>query len=545
MSGARGSEERVSGGREREDGARAVSLVCEGCGAVPPPLARAPYPFRCERAGRAGEGAIDHVVAPRLVGGAAVWPRGDEARPFVKYRRVLHAHAAAIELGLGDEGYLAIVERLDRAIERVDGRSFCATPLVRSAALGEAVGLGGEVWIKDETRNVSGSHKGRHLFGVLVHLELVRAAGLEVSPPPSLAIASCGNAALAAAVLARAAERQLAVMVPPDAHPRVLARLRELGADVQVCARSAPGSGAGGGSIVTDGARDEGHGAAGVNVAAGDPTVAAFRRAVAAGALPFACQGTECGLTLDGGKTLGFEVIDAGVPFDRAFVQVGGGALASSFARAFDDARALGVIERRPRLMTVQTEAVAPLARAYDRLVGEVRARLAGGAAMEAARSAGGQFLQILSTAPTRAGDPGERAVPSWGEPRGGDALADVLRAPGIGEVTARVLGEMAHDRAAWLPPWPAPRSSAAHGILDDETYDALAILRAMVASGGWPIVVDEATVLEAEAKGREATGIDVDATGTAGLAGLLAWSRRPDAARGERVAALFTGARR
>ena len=118
------------------------------------------------------------MVAPRLVAGAAAWPGGDEARPFVKYRRLLHAHAAAIELGLGDEGYLAIVERLDRAIERVDGRSFRATPLVRSAALGEAVGLGGEVWIKDETRNVSGSHKGRHLFGVLVHLRYFPGEGM-------------------------------------------------------------------------------------------------------------------------------------------------------------------------------------------------------------------------------------------------------------------------------------------------------------------------------------------------------------------------------
>lgn len=464
----------------------AVRLVCEGCGAVPPPLVEAPYPFRCANAGRDGR---DHVVAPRLRAEAESWPSGPGRRgerPFVRFRHLLYSSTAAAELGIGDEGHLAIVDRLERAIERVDGRSFGTTPFAPAHALEAAIGLGGEVWVKDETRNVSGSHKGRHLFGVLVHLELVKAAGLEPAPARPLTIASCGNAALAAAVLARAADRRLAVMVPPDAHPHVLARLRELGADVRVCAR--------------EGA-----------VSLGDPTVAAFRREVEAGALPFACQGTECGLTLDGGKTLGFEIAAAGVALDRVFVQIGGGALASSLARAFDDALALGAIARRPRLMTVQTEAVAPLARAYARLVDAVRAK-----------------------------------VPSEGSAgQTGDALADRLRAPGVLGVATGVLDAMAADRAAWLPPWEAPGASAAHGILDDETYDAIAILRGMLVTGGSPLVVDEATVVEAETLGRRATGIDVDATGAAGLAGLLEWSRRPDAARGERVGLLFTGARR
>ncbi len=161
--------------------------------------------------------------------------------------------------------------------------------------------------------------------------------------------------------------------------------------------------------------------------------------------------------------------------------------------------------------MTVQTEAVAPLARAYARLVDAVRAQ-----------------------------------VPSQGwAAQTGDALADHLRAPGVFDVATGVLDAMARDRAAWLPPWEAPGPSAAHGILDDETYDAMAILRGMLVTGGSPLVVDEATVVEAETLGRRATGIDVDATGTAGLAGLLEWSRRAGATRGERVGLLFTGARR
>lgn len=482
----------------------AVSLVCEGCGAVPPPLAEAPYPFRCARAGL---DTIDHVVAPHVNASRASWPTDTDDRPFVRYRTLLHAHAAARELGLGDAGYLAILERLDAAITRVDGRSFRTTPLVRSPAIAEALHPEYDVWIKDETRNVSGSHKARHLFGVLLHLEIARAAGLEPIPPPPLAIASCGNAALAAAVLAAAAERRLSVMVPPDAHPAVLGRLRDLGADVHVIPR-APGE-------------------------LGDPTLHAFRQATAAGALPFACQGTECGLTLDGGKTLGFELASSAVPFDRLFLQIGGGALASSVARALADAHHLGALPRMPRLMAVQTTAVAPLSAAYARLVEAVRSRLRGPASPDVHLRGGesaGPDVRLREDALT--------ASP-------GDALADRLRAPDIAPIVRAVLDDMTRDRAAWLPPWPDPRPSRAHGILDDETYDALAILRAMIATGGSPVVVDETTVIEAEQLGRTATSIDVDATGTAGLAGLMAWSRRGDSAKGERIALLLTGARR
>ena len=58
--------------------------------------------------------------------------------------------------------------------------------------------------------------------------------------------------------------------------------------------------------------------------------------------------------------------------------------------------------------------------------------------------------------------------------------------------------------------------------------------------SGGRVLTVDEATLSEAETR----AGAAVDATGTAGLAGLLSWRRaRP---RGnETCAVLFTGARR
>ena len=61
------------------------------------------------------------------------------------------------------------------------------------------------MWVKDETGNVSGSHKGRHLMGVLIQLAVIERLGLaRPGRRRDLAIASCGNAALAAAVVAGA-----------------------------------------------------------------------------------------------------------------------------------------------------------------------------------------------------------------------------------------------------------------------------------------------------------------------------------------------------
>ena len=53
-----------------------------------------------------------------------------------------------------------------------------------------------------------------------------------------------------------------------------------------------------------------------------------FREAVDAGAVPFSVQGPDNALCLDGGRTIGWEIADAG-GVDRIVVQVGGGALAA------------------------------------------------------------------------------------------------------------------------------------------------------------------------------------------------------------------------
>ncbi len=99
-----------------------------------------------------------------------------------------------------------------------------------------------------------------------------------------------------------------------------------------------------------------------------------------------------------------------------------------------------------------------------------------------------------------------------------------------------------AHHRSAFMWPWEQEPRSIAHGILDDETYDWLAVVEGMLATAGRALVVDEETLERANVLAREATGIEVDHTGSAGLAGLLALRTAGHVADDERVAVLFTG---
>ena len=183
----------------------ASRLVCAGCGAAPSPVD--PYPFRCPRA---GTDDVDHVLVRVLDLDRVRFPPGpDDGSPFVRYRALLHSHHRARAAGVPDDEYVALAGRLDEAVSRVAGRGFLSTPFGRSTVLSDRLGFraAGGVWVKDETGNVAGSHKARHLMGVLLHLEVSEQAGLaDPARRPDLAVASCGNAALAAAVLARAAD---------------------------------------------------------------------------------------------------------------------------------------------------------------------------------------------------------------------------------------------------------------------------------------------------------------------------------------------------
>ena len=322
----------------------ASTIRCSGCGYAARP--EDPYPFRCPRA---GTDDIDHVMTRVLGPAVTEFPAGREDNPFVRYRTLMHSYHTAVSRGVSDDAYCGLVTSRDAAVAAIDGHGFRVTPFQRSARLSESLGFteAGGVWVKNETGNVSGSHKGRHLMGVLIHLAVMEETGLlDRGNRRELAIASCGNAALAAAVLSRAGGWPLTVFVPTDADAGVVGRLRGLGADVVLCPRE-PG-------------------------VLGDPAYLRLRDRLAGGAVPFTTQGNENGLAIEGGETLGYEFSTqlAGLPdgVSDLIIQVGGGALASSVIQALREADRLGALSGLPRIHTVQTTSAHPLERAYRRV---------------------------------------------------------------------------------------------------------------------------------------------------------------------------------
>jgi threonine synthase len=346
--------------------------------------------------------------------------------PFVEHRHQLDTYRAARLVGWSDERWVSEVERLDEQVRLIDGTGFRATPLVRLPGLD-----GAAVWAKVETANVSGSHKARHLFGMALEL-----AVHEVPTEQPLAIASCGNAALAAATIARAASRPLQVFVPRSADEGLVERLRGLGAQVTSSERQ-PGT-------------------------LGDPCVRDLHRALDAGARPFTVQGALCPGTFDGARTLGLELARQ-LPADdtprHLFVQIGGGALATATMEGLDrGGRLAGVV-----LHPVQARAAHPFVAAWERL--------------EA----------------WRLDHPAHGPLPALGDE----------------------LGPL-------MVPWPHEPQSVASGILDDITYDWLTVAEWTLRTGGAPVLVDEAGFVDAVAAARTVDP-PPDATGAAGLAGLLA----------------------
>ncbi len=116
----------------------------------------------------------------------AAWPDDTSVDPFVRYRTLQHAYWLHRAMGRTDADHVALVQRLEQRIAAVAGTPFTITPFDLSDAMTDALGV--PVWCKDETGNVAGSHKARHLMGLLLHLEIRR-----VPSSARLAIASCGK----------------------------------------------------------------------------------------------------------------------------------------------------------------------------------------------------------------------------------------------------------------------------------------------------------------------------------------------------------------
>ena len=258
-----------------------TGLECSVCGAHV--SISTPFSWLCPNAS-----ANDRHHVLRFVSDVRPFRPGADENPFLAYRQWLAVDAFGESIGLAEDARIRIISDLNSAIVRVGGVGFHRTPLQRADALSDSLGFSavGGIWVKDETHNVAGSHKARHLVTEMIHLLMAEEAGRAPwsSPAqrPPLAIASCGNAAIAASTIAAAVSWPIAVHVPVAAAHEVVSTLQSLNADIRVCPR-----------VDTD--------------PAGDPCVYRFREVVSSGAIPFGVQGTENAWCLDGGRTIGWE----------------------------------------------------------------------------------------------------------------------------------------------------------------------------------------------------------------------------------------------
>ena len=382
----------------------------------------------------------------------AEWPTDQpEPNPYLRYRRLLWSWHRAMDAGWTDDYFVETVRSIDASVMGIARTGFVVTPAVWTASLASDRTTD-RVFTKDETGNVGGSHKARHLMGQLLHFAVDAVAG-----DARLAISSCGNAALGAATVARAVGRPIDVFIPTWADGAVVSALQGLEATIHVCERR----------------EDE----------VGDPCMLRFQEAVADGALAFGVQATENRWTLDGGRTIGWELADqmAGDPAAHLLVQVGGGALLTSAAIGLLEGARLGPLSAPPRIWAVQAEGCAPFDRAWRGLLSD-------------------------------------------------------------GSVDARLTDAEARANELMVT-WDGP-TSAASGILDDVTYDWLGVTRALLMTGGGSIVAAEQDVLDAHSLIAKA-GFDADHTGSAGYAGLIAARRSGALARTDAAAVLITGVQR
>ena len=210
------------------------------------------------------------------------------------------------------------------------------TPTFAPARLRAETGLPW-LWVKDESRNPTGSFKDRASAVVVAR---AREIGAEV-----VVTASTGNAGAALAGMSAAVGQRSVIFAPKTAPPAKIAQLLVFGAQV----------------LLVDGTYDE----------AFDLTIQA------AGEFGWYCRNTGYNpFTLEGKKTAALEIWEwwerlfrqaQAKPHRRLciFVSVGDGNIISGLHKGLRDLQALGWLDETPRIFGVQAEGSAAVANAF------------------------------------------------------------------------------------------------------------------------------------------------------------------------------------
>ncbi len=215
------------------------------------------------------------------------------------------------------------------------------TPVFTLSRLASTLGLN-HLWLKDESRNPTASFKDRASAVVVAR---AREIGAEV-----VVTASTGNAGAALAGMSAAVGQKAVIFAPRTAPPAKVAQLLVYGAKV----------------ILVDGSYD----------VAFDLTIKASEE------FGWYCRNTGYNpFTAEGKKTAAFEIwewwraehrdwhqgdspLDSHPPL-TIFVSVGDGNIISGIHKGFKDLHTLGWIDRMPRIIGVQAEGSAAIAKAF------------------------------------------------------------------------------------------------------------------------------------------------------------------------------------
>jgi threonine synthase len=224
--------------------------------------------------------------------------------------------------GLWRYAELLPVADLERRVDLGEG----GTPLLPLRRLAPP---GVVAFVKEEAGNPTGSFKAR---GMALAMTRARELGL-----PGVELASAGNAALAACAYAAAAGLPARVAMPPDTPAVIPARCRAFGAEVLLTGRTLVESRA-----------------ALLERPAGLFDLSTFRE-------PYRVEGKKT-MGLELAEQLGWELPE------WILYPTGGGTGIVGMLAAFRQLQELGLVgPRLPRLVVVQAEGCAPIARALER----------------------------------------------------------------------------------------------------------------------------------------------------------------------------------
>ncbi len=277
--------------------------------------------MRCTVCHKPYDGPMNHFVCPHC-GGSIEAPVDLEKDPE-HLRKVIREGSAD-----GIWGYRDFFHVPEEAQPVTMGEGN--TPLIHTQRLAKHYGMSG-LYLKNETLNPSGTYKDRF---ATVAMTLARADGIR-----EVAIGSAGNAAAAVAAYAAKAGMECYIMLPPGA----------------VKERAWQNMSYGGHFI---------YGMGGVNdcVAMAEDGEAIF------GWKNMCTTMMNNPLACDGYKTIAYEIARSmhfDVP-DNVICPVGGGIVISKVYKGFEEMKALGLIDRLPKMIAVQAAGCAPLVKAYQ-----------------------------------------------------------------------------------------------------------------------------------------------------------------------------------